>query len=115
MKIFQTKERNIVRKRTFSRRDEEYNFTDHQKRFPTCRAKIAVDMATRWGMVAGKPDGEDTRGRAKLDLLSPKEVVDRAVKTADLLVSELEERGWFDMMPDLAELYAKEAEDDESI
>jgi hypothetical protein len=70
------------------------------KRQPVREAEIAQEFATRWGMIAAKPDGEDSAGRAKLALLAPAEIVQRACDTADLLIAEFEKRGWFVELPE---------------
>lgn len=57
-------------------------------------ARMACLLIERWGMIAGKSDGEDSAGRAKLDLMPPAEVVERACETAQLAVAEFERRGW---------------------
>ena len=66
---------------------------------PGTKAKIATELLSRWGMVAGKPDGEDSAGRAKLALMPVEEVVTRAVEAADLAVNEMKKRGWFLEIP----------------
>lgn len=103
MKTFEMGDRYIVRVAKYA--NDDFDFTDHAKFTPSMRAGLAMDMARKWGMVAGKPDGEDSEGRAKLGLLSPAEVVERAIETADLLMTEIEARDW--MLPGLdpAELY----------
>jgi len=58
------------------------------------RAKIAIGLVERFGMIAGREDGEDTAGRQKARMLSPKEVVTRACDMADMLVNEFESRRW---------------------
>ena len=67
-------------------------------------ARIAMGLVEKWGMVAGKPDGEDAAGRSKLALLDPDEVVDRAVVTAEGLVAKLRERGHIHKIPGLKEI-----------
>lgn len=62
-------------------------------------ATIASQLATRWGMVAAVSDGEDSSGRAKLRIMTPKEIVERAVQVAELLIGEFEARGWFLELP----------------
>ena len=58
------------------------------------RASIAGEFVTKWGMVLGVPDGEDSAGRSRLRLATPTEVVDRAVETADLLMTRFDQLGW---------------------
>jgi hypothetical protein len=66
-------------------------------------AKIAVDMVMRWGMVASTCDGEDSSGRAKLELLTPAELVDRAVKTSKLLMNALRANGLIYKTPSIVD------------
>lgn len=67
----------------------------HHENLDTRVAMLAKEMATRWGMIAAKPDGEDSSGRAKLALLSVQEVVTRAIETAEQLDTALFERGHY--------------------
>jgi hypothetical protein len=83
--------------------DDEFGKTRVQvfiKRQPVRAAEIAQEFVTRWGMIAAKPDGEDSAGRAKLALLAPVEIVQRACDTAELLIAEFEKRGWFVELPE---------------
>jgi len=57
------------------------------------RADIAMRLIERFGSVAGKTDGEDTAGRARLTLQEPEELVKRCYAIADLFVAEAERRG----------------------
>jgi|SRR5215207_1790089 len=72
------------------------------------RARMATALMEKWGLVAGVPDGEDTTGRSKLRLLSPKEIVERAVETADMAVSTFERLGWLDRLPSISEMEEEE-------
>lgn len=56
------------------------------------QAKLALQFISRWGMIAGIDDGEDSSGRAKSRLLSPEEVVKRAFDTAEAATKEIEKR-----------------------
>lgn len=58
------------------------------------RATLAVDFAKTYGIVSAMEDGEDSQGRAKLKLQTPREVVDRCCEMADIMVQEFEKRGW---------------------
>ena len=66
-------------------------------------ARIACSLVEKWGLVSGVPDGEDTSGRQRIRLMSPEEVVDRAIVTSDLLVKAFRERGWMHKLPTFAE------------
>ena len=58
------------------------------------KSEMAMRIVERWAMVCAEPDGEDSAGRAKLRLLSPELVVDRALAVSDLLVDRLADNGW---------------------
>lgn len=71
-----------------------------------CRTKIlgtagemAKELISRWGMVSGIEDGEDTAGRAKLRLATVEEVVERACNASEAFCLEAEKRGWFVDIP----------------
>jgi hypothetical protein len=75
--------------------------------------RMAMALIERWGMIAGKTDGQDETGRAKLELLSPEEVVDRAFETAHLAFKALHDRGLMIPVPTFEEIEdrAKDQED----
>lgn len=58
------------------------------------KAEIALRMIERWGSVAAEPDGEDSTGRQQLKLQAPKDLVDRAVLTAELTMETFKNLGW---------------------
>ena len=57
-------------------------------------AEIAVGLAEKYGLVAAMPHGEDSAGRAKLRLMTPHEIAERATETAKLLWLEFQKREW---------------------
>ena len=65
----------------------------HSNLLPDDRGRFAMALIERWGLVAAKPDGEDSAGRAKLACLSPSEVVTRAIETAEEAYRMMAERG----------------------
>lgn len=67
----------------------------------TPTASLAAALIEHWGMVAGADGGEDSHGRAKVRLLSPTEVVQRAFDTAELFEAEARKRGHILQLPDL--------------
>jgi hypothetical protein len=75
-------------------------------------AGMAFDLLSKWGMVAAVDNGEDSSGRAKVRLSTPEEVVERAVKTAELFLRVADERGWICTVSDEmeAELEKSQAE-----
>ena len=70
---------------------------------PGTKAKLAIELLSRWGMVMGKPDGEDSAGRAKITIMPVDEVVARSIAAADGLVDEMQKLGWFLEIPPLEE------------
>lgn len=66
----------------------------------TTVAKMAIEMCSRWGMVAATPDGEDTAGRQRLRSLEPDELADKACRTAQALWMRFERLGWLVAIPD---------------
>lgn len=71
----------------------------YRKRVANRAADLTCDLIARWGMVAGLEDGEDSSGRAKLRLATPKEMVKRACDTAEMLIKEIEKRDWYLELP----------------
>jgi len=67
---------------------------DRWSSFLELRGSLAIVLVEKWGTVAGYLNGEDSQGRAKLDLLPPDMLVERAVTIANLTVNALEQRGW---------------------
>ena len=58
------------------------------------RGRLAITLVEKWGTVAGYDAGEDSVGRAKIGLMSPSDVVKRALEMADLIIAGLEEHDW---------------------
>lgn len=79
----------------------EHEYVLHEHMQLDTQARIVIDLVTRWGLVAATPDGEDSTGRAKLRLATPEELVDRAMKTTDLLVEALKKGDHILMLPEL--------------
>lgn len=77
----------------------------HPTEHATLVARMAVQMAEKWGMVTAEDGGEDSAGRAKTRLSTPVEVVERAVSVAEELARVLRDRGHIVSVPPLDELY----------
>jgi len=71
----------------------------YQTKYPSLRARLAIDLLERWGLVASRTDGEDSAGRQQIELMAPAEIVGRACNIADLAISEMEARGWLLEVP----------------
>lgn len=75
------------------------HITIHVREYANFKARMAAVLIEKWGLVATAPDGEDSAGRAKLRRLSPEELVQEAVSTADHAVEEFRRRGWMLEVP----------------
>ena len=71
-------------------------------------AVVAVEFMTKWGCVAAAPEGEDSSGRAKLRLMTEKELVDRSFMEARLFMEGARERNLIFTSIDLPEEPEKE-------
>ena len=78
---------------------KEPKISVHETEYLDQRARLTMDMIKHWGMVAGKPDGEDSTGRAQLKLASEEEVVDRAMKMTSLAFKEFNKNNWITHLP----------------
>jgi hypothetical protein len=87
-------------------RNYRKKFVAHALVEPDIRARMAMDLVAKWGLVAAIPDGEDSYGRSKLRLSTPEEMVDRAVETVDLLMIAFKQNGWMVDCPSLDDLNA---------
>lgn len=71
----------------------------HNRELFDSRAQTCVGLIERWGMIAGKPDGEDSSGRSKYALATPRETVERAVEMVDEMMSAFADKGWIVNVP----------------
>ena len=67
--------------------------TVHNTEIPEDEAKLALDLISRWGMVAAMPDGEDSSGRSKVRLSTPEELSERAFSTAKIAFETVRANG----------------------
>jgi hypothetical protein len=81
-----------------------FNMLTHLRFFPDKRAELAINMVTHWGGVVAKQTGVDEGGNPIQTLLTPVEVVQRAVEISDLLHQEIEKREWLVVLPPYADL-----------
>lgn len=84
----------------------------HKPRLRIDEANFAMALVERWGIVAARPDGEDTAGRQQLRDMKPTELAKEACDIAEATFTEFHERGWFVELPNIAtvEERAKEQE-----
>ena len=104
--------------RDFSVQERSGRFTDRYTDITVAKtqelyavAKIALEIANRWGCVAAMPDGEDSAGRSKLRMQTPDEIAARAFDTAAALWTQFEGRGWLSELPMPKKMPSKETED----
>ena len=71
----------------------------HDREYLPFEGRLAVQLLERFGMIAGRPDGEDSAGRRASALLSPQEAVTRSVEMASLMAKALREKGLVVLMP----------------
>ena len=61
-------------------------YVTHAEEFSGPEMVLAEKLVEKWGMVAAFPHGEDSAGRQRLRIMTPIEVADRALETAQRLV-----------------------------
>lgn len=71
----------------------------HAQQGYNCEADFALRLATQLAIAAASPDGEDSAGRQKLQLMPPGDVAWRACEISRLMHQEFETRGWLVDMP----------------
>lgn len=89
-------------------RNRAAKFATHDRDLPEWEARLACSMIERWGMAAAVEDGEDAAGRAKLRIMTPQELVERACEVAALSIEQFRARGWVQLAPSFADLEAYE-------
>ncbi len=62
--------------------------------YPNQQARIAIDLVSKWGIVAARVDGEDSTGRQKLRNIDAEELARVACDAAAALWMQLRQRGW---------------------
>lgn len=79
----------------------------HQLEHPNPEARFALAIMERWAMVQGKDSGEDSAGRAKIDLMPVENVIERALEIADGAYKAIRAKDWMIAVPTLDELQAE--------
>lgn len=85
----------------------------HEQELPSNVARFAFSLIEKWGLVAGRPDGEDSAGRSRLGLMPANEIVTRAFDTAEIAWTEAQRRGWMLEVPDWKTVQTKATENEE--
>jgi len=83
--------------------NEERVIMVHGKLAADSIASFAFQIIERFAMVAAQPDGEDSAGRSKLELLPTDKVAIRAFDIAEAAYAEAEKRGHLLRFPSLYE------------
>jgi hypothetical protein len=86
------------------RRETRYGGTHHeimQLELPNAQSQFAMELMRHLAICAGAPDGEDSSGRQKGRLMTPAEVVARAVEIADTAWLQFKEKNWILRVPAL--------------
>lgn len=73
----------------------------HETEFLDLRAKFAMDLIARWGMIAGEPDGEDSAGRQRGKLADEVDLVNRAMLITTLAFKQFNDNEWITHLPSL--------------
>jgi hypothetical protein len=66
---------------------------------PHPEAEFAMGMIERMSLYCANPDGEDSAGRAKLRLMTPEEIANRACDIAAAAFAQFEKRDWLLQVP----------------
>lgn len=79
--------------------DEHVKCIDRYK--PNLKARLAIGLVERWGMICSEhhPRNMDGQQRVYPTLMTPADVVHRAVTTVEELYSAIEARGWLLEVP----------------
>lgn len=83
--------------------NEQRSMMIHERDQVDMTGRLAIRLVEHFGVVAGKPGPEDSKGRSTLDLLSPDEVVDRAYDIAKSLVARLQYGGHIQQVPSMVD------------
>ena len=78
-----------------------------EKKHNNQKARFAMALMEKWGMVTGEVDGEDSAGRQKARRMTPDEVATYACDLAAAAFGHFEERGWLLDTSDFAQEMAK--------
>ena len=68
---------------------------------PTAKARLAMELMARWGLVLAEPDGEDSAGRQQLRTCTAAEIVNKACEVAEYAYNEFEKREWLLDIPEI--------------
>jgi len=93
-----------VTKNSFSAEQSIPKISMHDTEHLEIQARAALEMLSKWGMVAGEDGGEDSTGRSKLKLSDVDHMVERACNTVEAAFSEFNKRGWILKLPTIEEM-----------
>jgi hypothetical protein len=58
------------------------------------KAQLAISLIEKWGLVASKTDGETSNGGNRISVMTPREMVGRALDTAERAIDDMTALGW---------------------
>ncbi|WP_428418185.1 hypothetical protein [Methylibium sp.] len=82
----------------------------YETEMPMAEAKFALELISRFGLIAGEDGGEDSAGRAKGRLMPVELVVTRSFEISMAAFAEARKRGLMLKIPDLDEINAEKDE-----
>jgi hypothetical protein len=83
----------LKRKKATYASNNDFEIILHSTESPNDEARFAMQMIERHGMVTAQDGGEDSKGRAMLDIMQEEDVVDRAFMLAKLTFEAAKKRG----------------------
>lgn len=90
--------------------EKEPHIVRHNTEMLNPQAEFAKELIARWGMVQGFDNGEDTAGRHQFGLMSPSDVVKRAIEVSDLMYKAFADDNMLIEIPTLEEMKIMTAE-----
>lgn len=58
------------------------------------KAQLAISLIEKWGLVASKTDGETSNGGNRIVVMTSREMVGRALDTAERAIDDMTALGW---------------------
>lgn len=84
---------------------DKYKVVLHERYAPDIRARFAISLLEKWGMVMAEEDGVSATGRQKTRRMTSPEVVEYACATAEGAFAEFQKRGWLVDIGDIDRLH----------
>jgi hypothetical protein len=90
----------------------KHSIIQHHRECLNFQGQIFIELIKHFGIVAGKPGGEDTLGRSILDLQTPEEIIDRARTLTKLAARVVADEQWTYQVPSYDDLVKASEKDD---